>query len=429
MQIIKKLITDLVLIDEKTTMEQIITNDKMAPCYAGGITQYILDEEGKLKGIITSLDISRSHGDIEKYINNNPIEIIENPLAVELAAKIFEKKNISQVPVVDRENHLLYVLERANEMQERFYSYYNREYDIDGIQKAVLDMKRKYPDKKVYLLTTEEIPELSELMIDLEQLDSSCYGDYVLVFAFRFEYEATEIFKELKKKHIKYFICPLMKNQFRYSVMKYMNTDETAVEVLLEEADKNGSYYDADDFQDMFQALSMTKDLDGCLLEIGVYRGDSGRAMLSYMKKNNIKRKSWFLDLFEGFIYAEDSGDIAISIISPHTDTSYEIAKERLSEFEDIELIKTDIVKDELSPEIGEVAVCNIDLGMYETENAALNKVRDKIVKGGIIITHNYGRTPGCIGAHLAIREFYEENRDKFYGIYMSSGQFLMIRK
>lgn len=160
-------------------------------------------------------------------------------------------------------------------------------------------------------------------------------------------------------------------------------------------------------------------------------QGDSARAMLSYMKKNNIHRKGYFLDLFEGFVYdsALQAEDMSASLLSPHTDTSLEIVENRLKEFDNISVIKSDIIQDALPEEIESIAVCNIDLGTYETEHAALNKVKNRIPGGGIIITHNYGRTPGCVSAHLAIKEFYEENKELFYGICMSSGQFLMIRK
>lgn len=294
-----------------------------------------------------------------------------------------------------------------------------------------MDMRTRYQDKKVYLITTEDLPELEDMSITLEELDGTIYDRYILVFAFRYEHDALHILKKLREQHIKYFICPLLKHQFRYSIMKYVNTDKTGMEVLKEEAKKNGLYYDAEDFSDMFQALQLTKDVEGCLVEIGVFRGDSARAMLSYMKKSNMERKGYFLDLFEGFVYpdAMKSEDLAVPLESPHTDTSEEIVKRRLEEFENIKILKTDIIRNPLPEEIGPIAICNIDMGMYETEHAALNKVKDKMSRGGVIIAHNYGRTPGCVGAYLAIKEFYEENHNFFYGIYMESGQFLMIRK
>lgn len=434
MYIIQKKMKDLLVIKESDSINRVYENDLMAPCY-GDITQHVLNEEGKLTGIITSLDIERMRNvggeQIADCINRNPILLIDGPFVKDLASVIFEKKNIRQIPVVDRENHLLYALEIPNMWEKAFYNYTQRKIDLNYIEETLISLRKQFPDKKVYIITPDHLEKLSEYIIEFDQIKMSDKDNYILLFTFAFEYQGLEILRKLKDNHIKYFICPMFENQFRYSIMKYMNTDEMGMKVLEEEAKLNGSYYDAEDFQDFFQVIQLTKEVLGCYLEIGIFRGDSARAALSYMQKCGITRKGYFIDLFEGFVYdkALQSEDLAISMTTPHIDTSMEIVKKRLEEYHNITIIKADIIDEELPEEIDEIAVCNIDIGMYEAEDAALNKVADKIVRGGVIITHNFGRTPGCIGAHLAIKEFYENNRKNFYGIYMASGQFIMIRK
>lgn len=110
---VKKEKEDLVIINEDISMEKILENDKMAPCY-GGIAQYILDLNGRLKGIITSYDIEHSQGIKEKCINRKPVKLLDGSLTETLADKIFEETSIRSIPVVDDEQRLLYVLERIN---------------------------------------------------------------------------------------------------------------------------------------------------------------------------------------------------------------------------------------------------------------------------------------------------------------------------
>lgn len=253
-------------------MEEILNNDKMSPCYRG-ITQYILDENGKMKGIITSQDIKRCQGRKEKCINYHPITLLDSPLADELAARIFEKKAVRQIPVVDDNHRLLYVLERSNKYEDIFYDYTYWKYDIDYIRNMILDTRKQFPNKKVYLITTEPLEELSEYIIALGQIKEAEAEQYVLILGFRFEYDVWEIVKELRKRHIKFMVRPLFKHQYQYSTMKYINTDKMAMEVLTEEAKKNGTYFESENFSDMFQALQMTKEIEGCLVEIGVFRG------------------------------------------------------------------------------------------------------------------------------------------------------------
>ena len=53
------------------------------------------------------------------------------------------------------------------------------------------------------------------------------------------------------------------------------------------------------------QAIEQTKHLDGDYVEIGVYKGGSALTALNYMKYSGIKKKSYFLDTFDGFDYEE----------------------------------------------------------------------------------------------------------------------------
>lgn len=109
--------------------------------------------------------------------------------------------------------------------------------------------------------------------------------------------------------------------------------------------------------------------------------------------------------------------------------TSIELVRKRVKEGQNINIVKSNIITDNLPDEIEHVAVCNIDVDLYEAVQYALYKVKDRVVKGGVIIAEDYGHTPELLGAQLAIDEFYEENEDEWFKIVCTSGQCLLIRQ
>ena len=78
---------------------------------------------------------------------------------------------------------------------------------------------------------------------------------------------------------------------------------------------------------------------------------------------------------------------------------------------------------------IENISVANIDVDLYDAVKSALYRVKDKIVKNGIIIAEDYGHTPALIGAQKAVGEFLEEYPDEFLPIYLHSGQMFLIKK
>ena len=75
------------------------------------------------------------------------------------------------------------------------------------------------------------------------------------------------------------------------------------------------------------------------------------------------------------------------------------------------------------------IAVCNIDVDMYDAVLALLVKAALLIGDNGIMIAEDYGHTLGLIGAHLAVKEFLRSGKGKkSTPIYMESGQMFLIK-
>lgn len=210
---------------------------------------------------------------------------------------------------------------------------------------------------------------------------------------------------------------------------RYFHRNDTAWEVLRKEHALPLKKFEVADFENIIQALDMTRHLEGDYVEIGVYQGRSAHMALSYMGRAGIRRRAWLLDVFEGFTYeaARTSSDTLWK--GTHTDTSLEAVQELMAEFPDATVLKRDIVATDLPDEIGPIAVCNLDVDLYEAVAAGLQKVAPRMCRNGVLIIEDAGHTPALGGALLALTEFLESEAGKgFLPIHMASGQAFLIR-
>ena len=193
------------------------------------------------------------------------------------------------------------------------------------------------------------------------------------------------------------------------------------------------------------QALDITKNVDGCYVEIGVYTGGSSATALEHLKTSNIKRKCYLLDTFEGFDYstAKNSPDkfwstddeyLEIGLNPKLKPTSSDHWIDSLNkifdeEYGDIDfkIIKSDICADELPSEIDKIACANIDVDLLEATESALHKISERLSVGGIIICEDPASTPACIGSFYAMEKFLNSECGKcFVKIHLSSQYFLL---
>jgi hypothetical protein len=94
----------------------------------------------------------------------------------------------------------------------------------------------------------------------------------------------------------------------------------------------------------------------------------------------------------------------------------------------DVRVVQGDVTTDPLPPEIERIAVCNLDVDMYESIAAGLRRVAPLVVQGGVIVVEDPGHTPGMGGGRLALQEFLEtEAARRFVPVYLESGQTFLI--
>ncbi len=179
--------------------------------------------------------------------------------------------------------------------------------------------------------------------------------------------------------------------------------------------------------------LNITKNLPGDYVEIGVYKGGSALTTLHYMSYSGIKRKAYFFDTFDGMTYQEahDSSDVVwdnTHVLWGVEQTMQYVGGLLKTTGQDFELIQSNICRDELPSEINQIAVCNVDVDIYEATLDALIKVAPLMVKGGIIIAEDPTSTPALGGALVAMEEFLMTPIGKKFMKILHKAQYLLIK-
>ena len=297
----------------------------------------------------------------------------------------------------------------------------------ENVEATVLKLKQQNPDKEMLFLTDTDYEIENLININIADIkDYSNKKDYLFIIGYNKDYTALKAIDEITKCKAKYYVI-----EQANPLARYFHIDKYAYETLIEEwrSPDRKHHFCPIDFENIFQALNITKHLEGDYIEIGTYQGSSAHAVLNYIQKTGIARKSYFLDTYEGFNYeaAQNSKDAAW--YNTHTETSIEAVKEYLSKFDNFEVVKNNICTDSLPQNIEKIAVANIDVDMYDAIKAALYKVKDKIVQHGVILVEDFGHTPWLMGAQKAYTEFMEEFGDEFISIYGSGSQMFLIKK
>lgn len=168
------------------------------------------------------------------------------------------------------------------------------------------------------------------------------------------------------------------------------------------------------------------KNIQGDIVEIGVWKGGSMLAMLLALEKNNRLDKTIRLyDTFEGMTPCTDAdkdhkGTAAKDLIQQDPFwsciSSLEEVKRNISQNSNypsnlIKYHKGDICKTEFIPDA--ISVLRLDTDWYESTKFELDHFYDKVSSGGIIIIDDYGWWNGC---KKAVDEFLDSrnaNQDK----------------
>ena len=316
------------------------------------------------------------------------------------------------------------------------YDLFRNRSNLDKIEESIKLVNEKYSkenkDIKIYIAHDCKQPYgVSVPNIRLEDLQNEFKlrkEDELIVFICAFN--SDETFQEFLNQADAYVKYKYQSVNSHLPPARFFNKNNVAFRILKEESQQMDGKFDLSDFENIIQAIEITKCLPGFYVEIGTYKGNSARIALRYLKESGVERHAYLLDTFEGFEYkeAEESMDILWQSFK-HTDTSMSQVETYLKDYPNKTLIKTNIISEDLPDEIDQIAVCNIDVDIHEAVYSALVKIAPKIAHRGIIIVEDVGHTPALGGAHLALQQFLgTEEAENFVPIYLMSGQSFLVR-
>lgn len=352
--------------------------------------------------------------------------------------KIFNK-TVAYISNMKPDNHNNVVIDNQSYQKIMIDNYYyagnlkQKRVNASDIEQAFKKARHRFADSRIYYINDIypiDVTYKNAVIIDYASIpnDVAAINDDVKVFicAFESDEKLVNVIKWIMTLDNSYYFMPSK----YYPTSRYFHRNDIARQVLTSDLAINLSKFEVADFENIIQAIEITRNVQGDYVEVGVYQGRSAHLALHYFKEAGITRKSYFFDVFDGFTY-----DVAITSsdalwANTHTETSLESVERFLAEFDNFEIYKLDIIAEDLPSKVKNIAVCNIDVDMYEAVCSALDKVAPRMESGGIMIVEDQGHTPALAGAYLAVTEFLDKDIAKgFIPVHMASGQLFLIKK
>lgn len=187
---------------------------------------------------------------------------------------------------------------------------------------------------------------------------------------------------------------------------------------------ENGFYATADPsrfskFITHLELFKQTSTIRGEIVEFGVFKGNSFFRWIKFrdLLEQTSSRKIIGFDIFGEFPEAKFEGDkerrdLFVKETNGGQSISYEevntlLDKQRLNK--NVEIIKGDILLTldkylEQNPQL-KISLLHIDVDLYEPTKHILEKLFDRVTKGGIIILDDYG---SFAGTNKAVDDFFK---------------------
>lgn len=157
----------------------------------------------------------------------------------------------------------------------------------------------------------------------------------------------------------------------------------------------------------------LTKDLDreASVAEAGVFQGDFAKYINQYFPD----RKLYLFDTFEGFaakdIALEESHDYSRAQTADYANTSLELVRQKMLYPEQC-IFKAGYFPDTARGVEERFCFVNLDLDLYQPTLEGLRWFEDRMVKGGVILIHDYF-ADNFRGVRHAVDEYMSNKKGK----------------
>ena len=156
------------------------------------------------------------------------------------------------------------------------------------------------------------------------------------------------------------------------------------------------------DLFNVYSCVKATKYLDGDIAEVGVYKGGSAKVITLSEKRRHIH----LFDTFEGLpeVSKHDTKQLGGTFCKGDFKSSFEVVNEYLKQH-NVTLYKGLFPKTAEPIKYKKFSFVYLDVDIYSSTKDALEFFLPRMVKGGIILSHDY---PNSHGVKKAFDEFYK---------------------
>lgn len=175
----------------------------------------------------------------------------------------------------------------------------------------------------------------------------------------------------------------------------------------------------------LWQLVEQVGKLQGCLIEVGVWRGGSGVLVALGARQCGIADRVYLCDTFRGIVKSapDETRFPNGALAAPRTSVDQLIERFRLDHVRVLEGVFPDETASRMEDDL--VRFCHIDVDVYRSARDVFENVWGRMVVGGVVVFDDYGdcSTPGVI-------RFVEETRMRHDLIFIHSlaGQAIFVK-
>ena len=165
-----------------------------------------------------------------------------------------------------------------------------------------------------------------------------------------------------------------------------------------------------DETYTLYQGVVATRDLPGCIAEMGVYRGGSARIICEAKGATPL----YLCDTFEGMPSLQNQHDTLGVWVNTHTNTSLESVRDYVGSYPNVHFVKGIFPASlahhaALNMETKQFRFVHLDVDLYESTLQGLEWFWPRMVPGGWLVSHNYNLTYGKWGNTPGVKKSFKE--------------------
>ena len=165
-----------------------------------------------------------------------------------------------------------------------------------------------------------------------------------------------------------------------------------------------------DETYTLYHGVLATRELEGCLAEVGVFRGGTSRKICEAKGDAPL----YLCDTFEGMPSIQNEHDPEGVWVKTHTTTSLDYVRDYVGGYPNVHFVKgifpvSVASHPELEMEKKKFKFVNLDVDLYESTLQSLAWFWPRMVSGGWIVTHNYNLTYGKWGNTPGVKKSFKE--------------------